>query len=67
MVRERLENQMRLLLKEIDRCELQVRAAEAARGELDGLRAELRRVSELYTDIDKLENAERKLRIGSVV
>lgn len=61
MVRERVENQMRLILAEIDRCELEIRAAERARRKLEDLRRELERLAESYAKILGAEDAERKL------
>ncbi|MEW6448903.1 MAG: hypothetical protein AB1426_12630 [Bacillota bacterium] len=61
MVRKQVENQMRFVLAEIDRCELEIRAANSAQRKLQDLRRELERLAESYAKISGAEDAERKL------
>lgn len=61
MVREQIENQMRFILAEINRCEIEIRMVEETRRKLEDLRRELERLAESYAKMPGIEDAERKL------
>jgi ribosomal protein S2 len=66
LVRERLENQMLMVLSQINKCDQQILAADAARRERGDLRRELARLAALYAGVEGMEDAEQCLDLAGI-